>query len=84
MMHGTRMQSVSSDWLPVDRFGDGPPRWTIGAGKSWQRPSQTLGEAMAQRDKAVRKLKWHSRSKNRRLREARMQAVVVFFCLEVS
>jgi hypothetical protein len=39
---------------------------------------------MAQRDKAVRKLKWHSRSKNRRLREARMQALVVFFCLEVS
>src|ERR1700683_388335 len=55
------MQSDSCDWLPVDRFGAGPPHWTIGAGKSWQRPSQTLGEAMTQRDEAIRKLEWHSR-----------------------
>jgi hypothetical protein len=61
MMRGTWMQSDSWDWLPIDRFGDGPPHWIIGAGKSWQRPSQTLGEAVAQRDEAVRKLEWHSR-----------------------
>jgi hypothetical protein len=61
MMRGTRMQLDSWDWLPVDRFGDGPPRWTIGAGKSWQRPSQTQVEATAQRDNVVRKLEWHCR-----------------------
>jgi hypothetical protein len=35
---------------PLGLFGDGPPTWTINAGKPGQRPSSSAGEAMKQRD----------------------------------
>jgi hypothetical protein len=39
-------------------FGHGAPTWHIGRGLSWERPSDTLAEADAQREQLVNKLEW--------------------------
>jgi len=37
-------------------YGDSPPHWIIGAGKRWQRPSQTAEQASEQREKTEKLL----------------------------
>jgi hypothetical protein len=37
-------------------FGDGPPQWLEGRGKSWERPCETAAEARQRRESAARKL----------------------------
>jgi hypothetical protein len=47
-------------------FGDGPPHWVLSAGKPWERPSETLGEAKVRRDQMSRKLRWHGKANDER------------------
>jgi hypothetical protein len=44
---------------PLGLFRDGPPTWTINAGKAWQRPSSTARDAKKHCDATVSKLRWH-------------------------
>ena len=37
-------------------YGNGPPRWLEGRGKSWERPCETAAEARQRRESAARKL----------------------------
>lgn len=46
----------------LDRhFGNGAPTWRIGRGKSWERPCETLAEAVGQRERLANKLLWHAK-----------------------
>jgi hypothetical protein len=47
--------------LTETHFGDGPPHWTLSAGKPWARPSTKLSDAVVQRDSVAQKLDWHGR-----------------------
>lgn len=40
-------------------YGDDPPHWIIGAGKTWQRPSQTAAQASKQRETTEKLLRRH-------------------------
>jgi hypothetical protein len=46
----------------LDRhFGNGAPTWRIGRGKSWERPSDHLGDADGRREQSIVKLEWHGK-----------------------
>ena len=46
---------------PLGLFGDGPPWWTINAGKLGERPSSSAGEAKRQRKATAFRLRWHAK-----------------------
>jgi hypothetical protein len=50
-----------SSVLTHRHFGDGAPTWRIGRGKPWERPCETLAEAVGQRERLANKLEWHAK-----------------------
>jgi hypothetical protein len=51
---------VEEPYRPLELFGDGPPTWTINAGKGGQRPSPSTRQAKRQRDAKAQRLSWHA------------------------
>jgi SLT domain-containing protein len=44
---------------PLGLFGDGRPHWVVNKGKRWERPRQTIRQAVRQRNATTKKLRWH-------------------------
>ena len=47
-------------------FGDEPPHWNLSQGKPSERPSETLREAEARRDRVSQELRWHGNTNDER------------------
>ena len=56
-----RLKSTTARFSdPLGLFTDGPPHWTVSKGKKYERPSQTLAQAIRQRKASMKRLHWHN------------------------